>query len=109
MFLFISKLVLNSLKYIIYNLIYNYILVLFTLLNKCTEFSKNATLDLYVVPSTSHVRWNLLGCDGSKLPLTFDFITASLFLKQTMKWLLFDPTSQYSMLTSYISEIKKIV
>jgi len=81
-------------------------IVNYTLLNKCTEFSINAILDLYNVPSTIHVRWNLLGDDVSKLPLTFDSISVSLFLKETLNLLLLDPTPQYSILTSYISETK---
>ena len=77
-----------------------------TLSNKCTEFSINAILDLYNVPSTIHVRWNLVGDDVSKLPLTFDSISVSLFLKHILNLLSLDPTLQYSILISYSSENK---
>jgi len=66
----------------------------------------NAILDLYNVPSIIHVKWNLLDDDVSKLPLTFDSISVSLFLKHILNLLSLDPTPQYSILTSYSSEIK---
>jgi len=66
-----------------------------TLLNKCIEFSKNATLELYNVPSITLIKCNLLGSDVSKLPLIFDSISESLLLKHILKLLLLDPTPKY--------------
>lgn len=55
-------------------------------------FSKNTTLDLCNEPFTTHIKWNLLGCDVSKLPVTFNSTSVSFSLMYILNLLLLDPT-----------------